>query len=60
MLEVFSVFLYVESVFSVLGCFKGVFPTSPRFFPVICPSKNLSIAKFGSCPRQGNRPNYQR
>ena len=41
MLEVFSVFLYVESVFSVFGCFKGVFPTSPRFFPVICPSISI-------------------
>ena len=42
MLEVFSVFLYVESVFSVFGCFKGVFPTSPRFFLVICPSDLLA------------------
>ena len=51
MLEVFSVFLYVESVFSVFGCFRGVFPTSPRFFPVIFPSDlliNASINPFSA------------
>ena len=47
----FPVFLDVESVFSVFGCFKGVFPTLPRFFPVIYPS-NLLLAYEPSFSRQ--------